>query len=746
MNHILQLKGRFQSQKNPSTPGSPQLPIGQSVTASHLDELKNQLSAILAYWKKDTLIQGALVTAFYHHVVAKSNRIKGLLHKGSVTPDDAICGSKFFGDDPIQHVFTYFVGLEALQESIERLRVCSEFVRNEYAGIITQKDMSAIAGKTVPYQEPNLARTTFLQVVVDAYYVEKFTIERDTELDGNTSIVTLYKTGIKTAELLRNVGVDMADAKTIDETTVRLDPHELKLLQEKTPYLIAMRTYDLSAVSAENFTSAPVVPLQIPAPANEPVIGVLDTLFDEHVYFKDWVRYERLVDQNIETTSADYEHGTAVTSLIVDGPAINPNLDDGCGRFRVKHFGIATQGRFSSFSIVKAIREIVVRNREIKVWNLSLGSALPINRNFISPEAAELDKIQCENDVIFVISGTNKPDPDIKEMAIGAPADSLNSIVVNAVNDKGEPASYHRVGPVLSFFNKPDLSYYGGDVDHPMRVCTSLGEKFVSGTSFSAPWISRKMAYLIHKIGFTREVAKALLIDAAASWNRRDDATHAIGYGVVPQRIEDIVQTPDDEIRFIMTGVVQAYETYTYNIPVPVDKEKHPFFARATLCYFPQCSRNQGVDYTSTEMDIHFGRLKKNTNGNAVIKSINMNGQGDGGLIGGRKLREENVRKLYRKWDNVKLINDIIKDRSKPRKVYEQGLWGLSIKTKERLASRNGMGLPFGVVVTLKEMNGKNRVNDFIKACMMRGWIVEEVNANLRAEVYNRAQEELQLE
>ena len=76
------------------------------------------------------------------------------------------------------------------------------------------------------------------------------------------------------------------------------------------------------------------------------------------------------------------------------------------------------------------------QNRDIKVWNLSLGSAMEIDPNFISPEAAELDKIQYEYDVIFVVAGTNKKkDSDIDK--IGAPADSLNSLVVNAVDFSG---------------------------------------------------------------------------------------------------------------------------------------------------------------------------------------------------------------------------------------------------------------------------------------------------------------------
>ena len=74
----------------------------------------------------------------------------------------------------------------------------------------------------------------------------------------------------------------------------------------------------------------------------------------------------------------------------------------------MRHFGVATAGGFSSFTILKLIRDIVASNRDIKVWNLSLGSAMEINPNFISPEAAELDRIQCEYDVIFVVAGTNR--------------------------------------------------------------------------------------------------------------------------------------------------------------------------------------------------------------------------------------------------------------------------------------------------------------------------------------------------
>lgn len=738
MNSVLQLKGQFQQKKNPGGGFVKNIPAGKSVTSEHLKTLQTQLNSILHFWERHTAIKGALVSVYYNHIVAKSNRIQGLLCRGSADPNDSIRGSKFYNGETIQHVFTHYVPLEVLRESINRLSACIEIVDNKHKGEITHHDIDVLNHGGY-YSHHWLAKTNFIKVIVDSYYVNKFTIDRDNASDAENTIITLYRTDVKTIDLLQNIGINMIEAKVIDETTVLLTPDEIRILNEHMPYLISMSVKDFSELMPEDTQLTDPRIITIPSPKEEPIIGVIDTLFDESVYFKDWVSYTRVVDENIPISSKDYVHGTEVSSIIVDGPSINPELDDGCGRFRVRHFGVATSGRFSSFSILKAIRDIVIKNQDIKVWNLSLGSAMEINKNFISPEAAELDRIQSEYDVVFVVAGTNKPKEKKGEMRIGSPADSLNSLVVNAVNFDGKPASYHRTGPVLSFFHKPDISYYGGDKEQKIRACSPLGETFVSGTSYAAPWISRKMAYLIYTLGLSREIAKALIIDSAAGWDRKDDVSHTIGYGIVPTRIEDIVQTKDDEIKFIMTGAAEEYETYTYSIPIPVYNDKQPFFARATLSYFPKCLRSQGVDYTSTEMDIHFGRVK-DAKGRASILSINGNNQGSDSLV---YLPEENARKQYRKWDNIKHINDTITKRSRPKTVYGVGNWGLSIKTKERLRGKNGRGLPFGVVITLKEMNGVNRIDDFIKLCMVRGWIVNRIDINNRIEVFEKAQQEI---
>jgi len=739
MNNILHLKGSLNKRSHPGGFGSPTLPKGAFVTSTHLSKICSELQQILAYWQNDDTIKGALVSVHYSCIVAKSNRIRGLLCIGDENTSNSIRGSKFSIDEPIKHIFTHYVKLDVLHESIRRLQICINIAENEFSGKITYKDIELLNNKTQQYKNEKLSRSRFTKVIVDSYYIARFDIDRDVENINDQAIISIYRTDIKTTDLLRNLGIDMIDAKVIDDVTVRLTPDELDILKDNAPYLISMQVKDLTKITQADIDEADPRMIQIPAPKQEPFIGVIDTLFYEDVYFKDWVTYIRMVDENIETDIRDCDHGTAVSSLIVDGPTINPKLDDGCGRFRVKHFGVATKGSFSSFSIIRDIRRIVAENRDIKVWNLSLGSILEINKNFISPEAALLDKIQCDYDVIFVVAGTNKSTNTSEDMYIGYPADSLNSIVVNSVDFNNKPVSYHRVGPVLSFFHKPDVSYYGGDDNEKIRVCRPYGQGYVAGTSFAAPWVSRKLAFLIHNMGIPREVAKALIIDAAASWNRKDDKSHAIGYGVVPIRIEEILQTPSDEIRFILTGTADEYETYTYNIPVPVYSDKHPFFARATLCYFPGSSRDQGVDYTNTEMDIHFGRVKGGES-RSIIKSINDNRQGNEGF---NYITEANARRLYRKWDNIKHICESINKRARPKISYGVGMWGLSIKIKDRLDTKSGRGLRFGVVVTLKEMQGENRIDDFIKQCMFRGWIVNQIDVENQFDIYNKAEEDI---
>lgn len=746
MNEILQLKGTFEPGKN-GPMGPTNLPKNKFVTVEHLMNLKNDLMNVQKFWQNEKLQINPLVSVYYNTVVAKSNRIKGILESSSKKNNDTIVGAKFTDENNPKHIITHCLESYKLEAAIENLAYVISAVQNYFGNVIshdTIEDINSKKYKKLFEDETKIkvSRTRFVNTIVDAFYVEKFGVDQDVSDMNDKAIVTIYETGTKTSDIMKQLDINFLDVRSIDETTLLLRPDQYKMLLSKAPYLISMAVTDISKFEKESFEDGEKSSISIPHPGNEPTIGVIDTMFDETVYFSEWVEFKNMVDGNVLEKS-DYDHGTMVSSIIVDGPNINKELDDGCGRFKVRHFGVAKSGSFSSFAVMRAIKEIVESNRDIKVWNLSLGSALEINSNFISPEAAILDKIQYENDVIFVVAGTNKASR-FNAKKIGAPADSINSLVVNSADFNGKPADYTREGLVLSFFNKPDVSYYGGTDDKRIKAYAPSGEKFVRGTSFAAPWIARKLSYLIDVLGLTRELAKALIIDSAAGWNNEKYSPQKIGYGVVPKHINQIIETPDDEIKFMINGFTLDYDTFAYNIPVPEDKEKFPFVAKATLCYFPKCSRNQGVDYTNTELDIHFGTLKKKKNGKIGINSINKNKQSEDERI---ILYEGQARKEYRKWDNVKLLRDELLTptgkKRQPKPNNSNGLWGLSVRTKERLNEKDGYNMRFGVIVTLKEINGVNRIKDFIQLCQFKGWIVNKLDVENQINIYHIAEEEV---
>lgn len=735
MNNLLQLKGPFEQAAREKSPIISNLPAGKSVKVSQLEKLRNDLVELKRFWSKESIFDGALISVYYNKVAAKSNRIRGLLANGSSSANSSIVGARFTDDGSPKHIITHYVSFGIIDESIERLDQCIDLLNKRYNGAISHETIKKINMKELPFVSPNIVKTNFLKVIVDAYYVEKFDILVDSAELKDEAIITIYKTDIKTTKLMEKLGINLQFTRVLDDTTILLRPDELALLKQKAPYLISMAVSDITKLTKIDFNFCDEQVITIPSPKNEPTIGVIDTMFDDSVYFSEWVDFKNMLPNEIPLSQSDYEHGTAVASIIVDGPAANPQMDDGCGRFKVRHFGVAAGNQFSSFTILRNINEIVSSNKDIKVWNLSLGSKLEINRNFISPEAAILDKIQYENDVIFVIAGTNKDSAESPQKYIGSPADSINSLVVNSVGFDQKPAAYSRKGPVLSFFTKPDISYYGGDGKNLIHVCTPTGEAFVRGTSFAAPWIARKMSYLIDILGISREVAKALIINVASGWEKQKVDSTLMGHGIVPIKIDDVVSCPEDEIQFVLSGVSVEYNTYNYNIPVPVHKEKHPFITKATLCYFPCCSRNQGVDYTNTELELKFGRLTEKG-----IDPIDNNYQSSEGE---HYTWEEDARKYFRKWDNVKHIREILKNRNCAKKCYGKGIWGVSLKTKERLDEKYGVGIKFGIVVTLKEINGVNRIDDFIKNCLLRGWLVNKIDVENRIDIYNIAEEDI---
>lgn len=739
MNNLLKLSKEFKTKSAPA-PGYLSLPPSAVVTSSRMIELAQNLKSFLFSWDDKGLIENVLISVEYHMIVAKSNRVHALLMDGRKPSEESIVGARYSEEDSLHHIITHYVSRVAIESSIELLEKAAFLLDKLHNGsadkeFVDQLWKSYTRESWNKATDKEIGRTKFVEVLRDAHYVKRFTGSNLTHTICKQQVVTLYKTEHETRDILAKIGIRVPEGNVLDNS-VSLNRIEYAELLDKAPFLVAMSTDDISCYK-ELILQEPEEDERVytlPKPNNQPCIGVIDTPFDTRFppYFSDWVEYHPMLPDGIEPRQKDFEHGTCVSSLVVDGGRLNPWLDDGCGNFQVRHFGVATSGKFSSFDVARKIEKIVSGNRDIKVWNLSLGSELEVEQNFISPEAAILDRLQSQYGVLFVVAGTNDSTHSMAQK-IGAPADSINALVVNSVRKDKTPASYTRQGPVLHFHKKPDVSYYGGDSNQMLCLCCGTGEVYSSGTSLAAPLVARKAAFLIHTMGLSCEAAKALLIDSARTWNSQPN--DKIGFGVIPIRIEDVLETPSDEIKFVVNCVASEYETYDYTLPVPVVNAAHPYIAQATLCYSPECNRNQGVDYTNTELDLHFGRLK-----NGRIQSIKENHQGEENA----STCEFDARAKLRKWDNVKCISEKLTPRIKPRKSYENPLWAIIIRKTSRFQRGSRKSQRFALVITLKEITGANRFDSFVQLCSARGWTVNELKIENGVAVYEDSQVEIE--
>lgn len=746
MNELLGLRGSIQSQ--PYAPGqsrSRNVNKNQYFNLSKFKVLIDQLKNILLYWEsQDRIFENIFITIKYVDLISKSRRSRIILAENNKSSThQTVVGVKFSDDLNKKHEITHYVPIEYLRSSIKKLedayKTFTTYINEE---IVNKEVINNIINQVydIDYTESSVKRTSFSEILVDIANIECFYVEDKRIENIESHIISFYQTEYEINKLLKDLDIQYNQYRVLDTNTAWVTPDALEKILNVTPYIISMAVTDLSNFDTYSDNEIKSFsPISIPSPSNEPTIGVIDTHFDKSVYFSDWVEYRNMIDPNIMLESKDYNHGTAVSSIIVDGPSFNSALDDGCGRFKVRHFGVTSGEKFSAFTLANMIKSIVIENKDIKVWNLSLGSDKEINKNYISPIAAILDELQSNLDVIFVVAGTNDTG-NTNSKLIGSPADSLNSIVVNSVSKEGKIVDYSRHGPVLSFFNKPDISYYGGTRGDEIIVCKPLGEDRVTGTSFAAPWIARKISYLVDILKLPREVAKALIIDSAVPWETNDKDINTVGYGIVPIKIEEVVKGKNDEIKFYIYDRVRDFYNYSYNIPVPLDIKTncHPYYSKITLTYFPRCSRNQGVDYSNTELNIKFGRLDDKSK----INSFNKDKQYEVGAY----TTEEDARSEFRKWDNTKVLKEKITTNHKGPQKISNGSWGFRISATDRLNNNNALNLNYGLVITLKERNGKNRINKFINDCRARQWIVTPITIENQLEIQNLANQEIEFD
>ena len=739
MNNVFIIKNDLHGE-DPSFPSSDvKFNKNDRLDSSHIKSLIENLIDLKKYWiDNQDYIDGSIIQINYYNLVPKTKRVTVFL--SNTNYENNVVGAKY-------NYYEGNIGLSIIYKSkdindfdllIQLLGSVHEYVITNFNGVIDHDSLDEAYSfiKTIN----NLSKNNFVTLLLEISRIRSIGYPKEEFETKEEQIVKFY---VDPFSLKKKLDIHVLKSTIYDKVAV-LTKNDIEFIKNNAPYLVSQsfeRLFENPSDDEQDFVDIDVEPLE--TPGNEKIIGQIDGAMVKNTELDSWVESEDLRDNKDYSIIDKLTHATKVCSILVHGGDINKTigLDDRCGHFKVKHFAVLDDYT-DVFDIAERIEKIVRNNyKHIKVWNLSLGTNSEIPSNFISPLAALLDNLQAELDIIFVISATNKPkDYWVGDnYKIGSPADSVNSLVVGSVKmiDK-KRASYSRLGGALNFFIKPDISYYGGDDDQMLYAYNGFRYVKCKGTSFAAPFIARKLAFLIYNVGLSREEAKALIIHSSSDWVDKPEDIEHIGRGIVFSDITDILSTSDDEIRFIFSNNTKAFYSDNYSLPIPLNSNgKSPFAVKATMCYFTSCSANYGVDYTNIEVDFKFGPATE-----SGLSSVKDNGQYELG----RFVNEETAREEFCKWDNVKHI--FFSGPKTQKGIKSAPKWGFKLTTSYRngldnLSKTQKYNFPVGIVVTLKSNDGVNRIGQFRRDIERTSWEITPIDVNNIIETKIRLKEKI---
>lgn len=450
-----------------------------------------------------------------------------------------------------------------------------------------------------------------------------------------TKILNLFSDDEKFKNFLINKKIideaQFRKAKILDFTyNFTLDV--IKKINETVPFIIA------SSVKDETITFKKNIPENHDASkiyinkstGREPVIGVIDS----GIKFSDnWSSY--VAEQKkllLPGMNSRYDHGTGVCSLIIGNDEINPNFKDNLGNFRVKLFEVlpdSDSGLSESLLIKLLNEEIIAKNQDIKVWNISIGFEVP-DFNSITFLGKQLDDLQEKYDVQFVVSLGN--------YQYVSPADSLTAISVGSryLNDQQKyvRCSYSHDVKVLKMYDKPNCQTINNDKSVPdnninkIKIINEfMNAYYDEGTSFSAPLIARKLAHLIHVEKLSPQLSRSIINYLAYN----DKENHFVDLNILNSKRDLFVMFEGEMLaKNSKAGIVYNYET---DVKIDVSKLIIPSKNRTATSQI-DCSVNYalsynlagrstfGDEYSSTDIGMKLNYLQTNEQGKTKRRSL----------------------------------------------------------------------------------------------------------------------------
>lgn len=507
-----------------------------------------------------------------------------------------------------------------------------------------------------------------------------------------------------------------------------------------------------------------------------PRVCVVDGGISSH--FKRWVVYTEHV-----VADRDEDHGSNIASLLVAGRLLNEPIqdfleEDGCELIDLAMMQSKTAGGASIYPTGAAgfLDQLDVSLADLKkkvpfrIVNLSLNIERQVPTDKISDPGRRLDEIAAKHDLIFVVSAGNALGPAgrsewpssltdalqtllVSNDRLQEPADTLTNVAVAALNPPGvartianAPARYSRRGTGLRTV-KPDLCHFGGtggstDSTTGLVAVDSTNEyRFVNGTSYSAPLISKTLAALDLELAGNapREVLLALLYHSASlrqpldHKDLRTAAKQLVGFGL-PGTAAQILASTRSSFTFVFFDRLKAGESFKHDFkwPAPLVNSKGGCTGtiKATLVSSPPLAFRYGAEATRMNIDL-FVRQAKGTftpkgepSFMTRVSPVHSLGAPKGSG------REASLLSQSLKWSPVKVYEG---------ELDETGVsadWQFGVNYLERDKTVDNMpaeGVPVAVVLTISDPSGSAGVFDNMRASLQNsGLTLQDIRVALR--------------
>lgn len=356
-----------------------------------------------------------------------------------------------------------------------------------------------------------------------------------------------------------------------------------------------------------------------------PKVGIIDSGVAENSLLKRWETGRELF---VDPELIDSSHGTFVT-----GRALSSGESFGGTEYLDVTVMPGRKGTPPDLMrLAEILNALVPKYADtIKIWNLSLGTDITAD-NSISLFAYTLDRLQQENDVLFVLPTGNfdplRSDGPQSDDTITIPAESLLSLTVGSVSHIDtnltplhSPSLFSRKGRGAFSSVKPELVHYGGTHEkrfgrYLVRGVFSIGKRNEiaedTGTSHASPVVAAMAARIYGLLGKAASIdsVKAIMIHRAQGTG--GDISYT-GWGL-PESPDEVAYTEKSSISIIHTGIYKSgsfIETPPVTLPFEMFKDgRLTGKVRITLSYRPPISISFAGYYTCINLKVSLGYMR----------------------------------------------------------------------------------------------------------------------------------------